>query len=193
MNVNQVRKGYANLSTLQRLALFDNAVGRDDDSEAAAIAAVSPRKDLSQTDFAETYFDISRIRLSGLVFRLGCVVRFAFLLHAALRPNNGDSKFESLESIFDEIKLVAYFYVRETDSWKTVNDEMGLRPDFDRSIGQLPISSDFMEELDSIMRATAFTESEAGAYLLQQHGTREIKTAERESAVYRAILGLRRV
>ena len=53
MNINSLRKNYDSLTMLQRLALADNALGRDDDGEALAIKNASPRIAYTQPDFCE--------------------------------------------------------------------------------------------------------------------------------------------
>lgn len=189
MNVNQLRKGYANLSKLQRLALFDQAIGRDDDSEAEAVVAASPRVNFSQADFGDLYNNISRLRLCNLLFRFGCLVRFGFLLQAALRAAKLETD-SAFDEFYYEIKLAGFLYVRDTDSWQALNDELGLQPDYEGAIAQVLISREFLGSLDSVLREIAFTEVEASAYLLERYGTAGVGTIEQAKAGYRAALGL---
>ena len=76
MTIKTLRKDYENLSMLQRLSLLDNAISRNDDSEAQAIMAASPRKSYSQPDYCDFFDQINHIRLCNLIFRLGYMMNF---------------------------------------------------------------------------------------------------------------------
>ncbi len=68
---------------------------------------------------------------------------------------------EREERLFEDVSLAAFLYVRATDSWKALNDELGLRPNFDEEIAEFILSLDLMEAKEKLMRKMAFSETEA--------------------------------
>jgi hypothetical protein len=190
MTIKTLRKGYENLSMLQRLSLLDNAISRDDESEAEAITAASPRKIFSQTDYCNLFADITRIRLCNLIIRLGHLMMFDQLTHYALDKIDKKSSFHEQERLANDLRLSAFLYVRATDSWKSVNDQLGLRTNFDEEIGELLFSTELLQSKEAAMRQLAFTEAEARAYLLKRTGSDNMKTIDDEIAGYREYLEL---
>lgn len=190
MNINSVRKNYANLTTLQRLALADNAIGRGDESEAMAIKNASPRVSYSQTEFCELYDEIIRFRLCNLITRLGYIMSFDMFLvmEAELDVLKNISKVRQKERLSNDLRLAAYLYIRATDSWKAVNSELGLRPNFDEEIGEYLITYDLLESRDALMRKCAFSEDEAKAYLRQSTGSDDLVTIAQETEAIREAL-----
>ena len=57
--------------------------------------------------------------------------------------------------------MAAYLYVRATDSWNAINDELGLRPNFDEEIGEHLLAVELLRYKDSLMRTYAFWEDDA--------------------------------
>lgn len=190
MNINSVRKNYANLTTLQRLALADNAIGRGDETEAMAIKNASPRVSYSQTEFCELYDEIIRFRLCNLITRLGYIMSFDMFLvmEAELDVLKNISKVRQKERLSNDLRLAAYLYIRATDSWKAVNSELGLRPNFDEEIGEYLITYDLLESRDALMRKCAFSEDEAKAYLRQSTGSDDLVTIAQETEAIREAL-----
>ncbi len=185
MNIKALRKDYQNLSVKQRLAILDNAIARGDDSEAQAIANASPRKTFTQTDYGELYEEINRIRFCNLIVRLGYIMTFDFGTHFELENLNNKSSLQRETAILNHLRLTAFLYVRATDAWKAVNEELGLRNDWDAEIGQFLFSIKLLQAKDAMMREFAFSEDEARAYLFKQTGKAEIKTLEDEIEGYR--------
>ncbi len=98
--------------------------------------------------------------------------------------------FEGDERISNDAKLAAYLYVRATDAWKAVNDEFGLRPDYNQEICALLYSVEMLNRKDELLREFAFTEREAKDYIEKQSGTRKIQTLADETKAIREVLGL---
>lgn len=190
MNINSVRKNYANLSMLQRLALADNALGRNDESEALAVKNASPRISLTQTDFCELFDEIIRIRICNLVVRLGYIMNFDFLQYCELEKSKKQSNLKPEKRVSDDLRLAAFLYVRATDAWKAVNDELGLRQNFDEEVGETMFAMDILRSKDTVMRSYAFSEGEAKAYMQKQTGHDNIRTIEQEIEGYREYLKL---
>lgn len=190
MNIKALRKDYQNLTMFQRLALLDNAISRNDDSEAEAIVAASPRKTFSQTDYCELFEQIAKIRLFNLIFRLGYIMSFDFLLIGQLDRLINKSSLKAVKRIDDDLRLGAFLYVRATDSWDAVNKELGLRPNFDEEIGEHLFAIDLMRSKDQTMRAIAFSEDEAKAFVRKRTGIDEFRTMEKEIEAYREFLEL---
>jgi len=181
MNIKSIRKSYENLTMLERLSLADNAVFRNDESEINAIVAASPRKTFSQPDYLDLFENINRFRFCNLITRLSYVMQFDFFLRCGL----ADKK-----RISDDARLTAFLYVRATDSWKAVCDEFGLRPDYNQEICSLLFSVEMLNRKDDFLRAFAFTESEAKAYIKKQSGDDKIKTLADEINATREALEL---
>jgi hypothetical protein len=192
MNINAVRKRYENLTLLQRLSLADNAIGRNDEGEALAINAASPRVAFTQPDFMELYNDILHIRLCNLITRLGYIINFDFILECDLDRLINKSKAKNERRVMDDLRLAAFLYVRATDSGNSVNDELGLRTNFDEEIGELLLAYDLFRSKDALMRQVAFSEDEARRYIHRRTGEAEIRTIEQEIDGYREILGLKK-
>ncbi len=180
MNLKSIRKDYEHLNTLERLSLLDNAISREDESEVKAIVAASPRKTYSQPDYLEMFEKITQMRFCNLIIRLGYAMNFDFLLRLD----------EDGQSISNQAKLAAYLYVRATDSWKAVSDELCLRPDYDKEIGEIFFAIYLLVVKDRLLREFAFTESEVKDYLEKQHGISEMKTLADEIDAMREALGL---
>lgn len=190
MTIKALRSGYGSLSLFQRLALADNAVGRDDESEALAINAASPRVHFSRTDFADLFEKINSIRLCNLIVRLGYLMNFDFLLLRELEALESKSRPENKERIANDLRLAAFLYVRATDAWKAVNDELGLRKTFDLEIGETLFAIDLLQSKEALMRNYAFTEDEARKYVLRGTGRKDFKTIADEIEEYRTYLEL---
>ncbi len=127
MNIKSIRRNYENLTMLERFSLLDNAVSRGDESEIKAIVAASPKESFRQVDYYDLMQEIKTFRLCNLIFRLGYILNFDFFL---------ECDFEEKEEISNDTKLAAYLYVHATDSWKAVNDELGLRPNFEEELAE---------------------------------------------------------
>ena len=190
MTIKTLRKGYENLSMLQRLSLLDNAISRDDESEAAAITAASPRKIFSQTDYCNLFDEITRIRLCNLIVRLGHLMVFDQLTHYTLDKIDKKSSVHEQERLTNNLRLSAFLYVRATDSWNAVNDELGLRKTFDQEIGEVLFCSHLLQSKDAVMRKIAFSEDEVRTYLLKRTGSGGMKTIDDEINDYREYLEL---
>ncbi len=192
MNTKGLRRNYENLTLLQRLALADHALGRDDESEALAIKNASPQISYTQTDFCELLTEINQIRLCNIVIRLGYVMCFDIVLEQHLEKliDKSDSKHESPTE--NQLKLWAYLYVRATDSWAVINSELGLRTNFVEQIGEYLLAVDLLEAKDAALRSIAFTEEEAKEYIRMRTGEDQLRTIENEAAEYRQYLKLDR-
>jgi len=195
MNINTLRKNYQNLTMLQRLALADNALGRNDDNEALAIKNASPKDAFTQPDFYELLNEIVNIRICNIIVRLGYIMHFDLLLQIEL-----DSELEKLKNKSslkararrsNQIRLAGYLYVRATDAWNAINEELGLRPNFDEVLGEHLFSIELLRTKDVMMREYAFSEAEAIAYTFKNKGKDDFRTIEREIEAYREILDLR--
>lgn len=181
MNIKNLRRNYDNLTRLERLSLADNAEARNDENEVRAIVAASPREHFSQTDFYDLKREITTFRLCNLIARLGYIMLFDLFLQL----EDADS-----ERTFDDAKLAAFCYVRATDSWKTVNDELGLRPNFDAEISEHLFAIEVLNQKNGILREIAFNEAEAREFLKAKTGKDKIKTIDEEIKDIREALGL---
>lgn len=195
MNINSVRKNYSQLTMLERLALADHALGRNDDAEALAIKKASPRLSYTQTDFCELLGEIVRIRVCNLVARLGYIMTFDYFLHseteAEFEKLINKSKSRRYREVIGEMRLVGYLYVRATDSWNAINEELGLRPNFDEEMAVYLPAIDLLQSKDVVMRDYAFSEKEAMAYVRKKTGTEEFVTIAQEIESYREMLKLK--
>jgi hypothetical protein len=180
MNLKSIQRNYEHLTARERLSLFDTAISRADESEVKAIVAASPRKTYSEPDYLALFEKITKMRFCNLIIRLGYAMNFDFLLRLD----------EDGESISDNAKLAAYLYVRTTDSWKAVSDELCLRPDYDKEIGEIFFAIYLLIVKDRLLREFAFTENEAKDYLEKQYGISEMKTVADEINALREALGL---
>ena len=190
MNINSLRKNYDRLTMLQRLVLADNALGRNDDNEALAIKNASPRISYTQTDFAELLNDIVNIRLCNLILRFGYILSYEMFLRPDLEILKNKSVGKPIKDRSGAIRLSAYLYVRATDSWQIVNDELGLRSNFDEEFAKHLFPIELLMLKDEAMRDVAFSEEEARAYLMSKCGTEDLQTIEDEVTAYRKMLGL---
>ena len=193
MNTSKLRKNYGNLTMLQRLALADNALGRDDDSEALAIKDASPKVTYTRPDFFDLYDEILRIRICNLVTRLGHIITFDYWLQM-----EGDAYCEKSSSrpkkrLNGNLRLAGYLYVRATDSWNAVNAELGLRPNFDKELGKHLFEFSLLIRKDSLIREVAFSEVEAMAFVRKATGETEFRTIADEIDGYRKMLELDRL
>jgi len=180
MTIKTLRKGYENLTMLQRLALADNAMARDDDSEARAIKAASPRVGYTHPDFWETFEKITNIRMCNLIVRLGYMMSFDFFSIRELEELNDKSVSASGKRLDNDLRMAAFLYVRTTDCWNALNDELSLQPNFDATLGTLLLSIDLFKAKDAVMRAYAFSEDEARKHIFEQTGNNSCKTAKEE-------------
>lgn len=190
MNINSLRKNYDNLTMLQRLALADNAIGRDDVSEAMAIKNASPKISYTQPDFAELLNDILLMRLCNLISRLGYILSYELFLQADLDILKNKSISRTRNDRSGAIRLAAFLYVRAADSWQIVNDELGLRSNFEEEFTKHLFPIELLNSKEEGMRSVAFTEKEARAYLQEGYGTDNLRTIEEEVKSYREALGL---
>ncbi len=165
---------------LERLSLADHAVARNDESEIRAIIAASPRVCYSQPDYLVLFENINSFRFCNLITRLSYIMQFSLFCLVD----------EDREGLPDCALLAAYLYVRATDSWRIVCDELGLRPNFNEQISNSLFSVTMLEVKDKLLREVAFTESEAKDYLRKQCGSINIQTLEDETKEIREVLGL---
>ncbi len=181
MNIKSIRRNYESLTRLERLSLADNAISRDDENEIRAIVAASPRQTFSQVDYLNLLDDITKFRLCNLICRLGYIMLFDFFLQ---------SEFADDERISDDARLAAFCYVRATDSWKAVNDELGLRPNFDEEISEHLFAVVLLNRKDSLLREFAFTEDEARKFIKTKVKIEKIQTLDDEMKAIREALDL---
>ncbi|HMQ04881.1 MAG TPA: hypothetical protein PKD26_13255 [Pyrinomonadaceae bacterium] len=189
MNINRLRRNYDNLTLLQRLALADNALGRDDENEALAIKDASPRISFTQPDFCPLYDEILRVRVFNLIERLNYIMNFDYLMIRQLEKLIDKSSLK-MKRIDDDLKLAAFLYVRATDSWRAVNEELGLRPNFDYEVFGHLFAIDVIKSKDDSLRKVAFSEDEAKAFVKKETGSDEFRTLEAEIEAYRKALDL---
>jgi hypothetical protein len=191
MNTNRLRKGYENLSMLQRLALADNALARDDDSESRAIKAASPKVGYFSTDFWETLEKIQHIRLANLIIRLGYMLQFDFFMTCELEKLIDKSVSTSDKRLNNDLRMAAFLYVRATDTLKTLNEELSLRPSFDEELCSLLLSIELFTANDSVMRAYAFSEAEAQRHIFEQTGDASCRTIADEVSALKEYLEIK--
>ncbi len=191
MNIKSLRKSYENLTMLERLSLADNALARDDESELRAIVAASPREGFKQPDYFNLMEEITRFRLINLIVRFSYIMQFDFFCELSEREFYSDKPNEERdERILLDMKMSAYLYVRATDSWKILNDELGLRPNFDEEMSEVLFSLEMMKRKEMLMRKIAFTEDEAKEHLKAQIGSDKMQTLEDEIEAIRKALNL---
>ncbi len=181
MNIKTLRKNYESLTKLERLSLADNADARDDENEITAINAASPKESFRQVDYYDLMREIKTFRLCNLIVRLGYIIHFDFFLRC---------DFEDEERISNDAKLAAYLYVRATDSWKAINDELGLRPNYDEELAEHLFAIEILKMKEILLREIAFTEDEARAFIKAKAGIEEMQTIEDEKKAIREALGL---
>ncbi|MGI8757430.1 MAG: hypothetical protein ACR2MB_16550 [Acidimicrobiales bacterium] len=191
MNIKSLRKSYENLTMLERLSLADNALARDDESELRAIVAASPRKSFSQVDYFDLMQEITKFRLCNLIVRLSYIMQFDYFWErSTLAVNSDKPNLKREERLLVDLKMSAYLYVRATDSWKILNDELGLRPNFDEEISEFLFSLEMMKDKEMLMREIAFTEDEAKEHLKAKTGSDKMQTIADEIEAIRKALEL---
>jgi hypothetical protein len=165
MNIKNIRRNYDGLTMLERLSLADNAISRGDESEITAIIEASPKESFRQVDYYDLLKEITTFRLCNLIVRLGYIMTFDyFCLQAELDILNNKSSSDD-ERVRNGAKMAAYLYCRATDSWTAVNDELGLRPNFDEQMSKFLFALEMMKSKEEIIRKLAFTEDEVKKYL----------------------------
>ena len=191
MNINKLRKNYDGLTMLERLALADNAEARDDEAEIRAINAASPKESLRQVDFYDLMREITTLRLCNLIVRLSYIIQFDFFsMQAEFELLKNKPNLEKEERLYNNARIVAFLYLRARDSLQTVNDELGLRPNFDEEMSEFLFSIETMTEKEDLMRTMAFTEDEAREYLKKKSDKIKIFTVEDEIKSIKEVLGL---
>ena len=113
---------------------------------------------------------------------------FDVLLQGQLEKLINKSNLRAKRKVSQELRLAAYLYVRATDSWNAVNDELGLRSNFDEEIGEFLFAVDLLRGKDEMMRKYAFTEQEAKEYVFKHTEIDEFRTMEQEIEEYRNYL-----
>jgi hypothetical protein len=181
MNIKNIRRNYDGLTMLERLSLADNAISRGDESEITAIIAASPKESFRQVDYFDLMREIKTFRLCNLIVRLGYIMHFDFFLRC---------DFEEKEGISNDAKLAAYLYVRATDSWKDLNDELALRPNFEEELAEHLFAIEMLKMKEILLREIAFTEDEARAFIKDKAGIEKMQTIEDEKKAIREALGL---
>ncbi len=181
MNIKNVRKKYENLTMLERLSLLDNAISRGDESEAKAVVSASPRKTFSQPDYLDLFENINKFRFFNLIVRFGYVMQFDYFLQCELTDE---------ERRTSDARLAAYLYVRATDAWKEVCNELVLRLDFEKEIAEHLFSLEMLNRKDTLLREFAFTEDEVKKFIKTKTGIEKIQTLADEKNAIREALGL---
>lgn len=181
MNIKNLRRNYETLTKLERLSLADKAEARDDENEINAIIAASPKHTYRQADFYELKQNITLLRLCNLITRFGYVMLFDLFLDFECRDE---------ERISNDARLAAFLYVRATDAWQTVNDEIGLQSDFEASISEHLFAFEIFKLKADLMREAAFNEQEARDFIKAKTGSDKIKTLDDEIKSIREALGL---
>lgn len=191
MNIKNLRRNYDGLTMLERLALADNAEARDDESEIRAINAASPKEHFRQVDFYGLMKEINIFRLCNLIVRLGYVMQFDFFYQRAeLEILKNKSSLSNYKKHLDNAGMAAFLYFRAKHSWRIVNDELGLRPNFDEEISECLFSITLMELKEEVMRDLALTEDEATERIRNKYGEAKAKSLEEEANDIREALGL---
>lgn len=189
MNIKNLRKNYGNLTKLERLSLADNAIANDDESEIDAIISASPRENFSQVDYYDYLKDITHYRLCNLIVRLNYVMLFDYFYQCGLEKLKNKSV-SNAERYFDDARMSAFLYCRAKDSWQEVNDELGLRPNFDKEISEFLFAYDLLIEKEIVMREMAFSLDEAKEMMKRKTGNNYVKTIEEEKQDIRKALEL---
>jgi hypothetical protein len=191
MNIKSLRKDYKNLTLLERLSVADNAAAREDKNEQRAINAASPKEHFRQVDFYDLLREITTFRLCNLIARLSYIMQFDyFTMRAELEILKEKPNLKLLERLAIDQKMTAFLFIRATDSWRTVNNELGLRPNFDEEISQFLFSIEMMKGKEEMMRALAFSETEAVEHLKKRYGDGTIQTLADEIKAIKEALGL---
>lgn len=191
MNIKALRRNYDELTMMERLSLADNAVARDDENEFRAIVAASPRKHFSQVDYFDLLEQIKILRLCNLIARLSYVMQFDYFSYEyELEVLINKSSSKRCERLLIDMQMTAYLFVRATDSWKILNAELGLRPNFDEEILEFLFSFEMVKQKEEIMRDLAFSEDEMKKHIKSYTGNDKIQTLEDEIEAIRKALEL---
>ena len=179
-----------NLTMLERLSLIDNAISRDDENEIKAIVVASPRKSFSQCDFVDLKGEITSMRLVNLIVRLGYVMQFDFftglLVEAEIIKDSKRS-----DKLLKDIRMCAFLSVRAIDSWNQVNDELGLRTDFEEKLSTHLFAIEMLKNKEDYMRKIAFTEDETQTLLIERgRSDSKIQNIEDEVKAIKKALGI---
>jgi hypothetical protein len=191
MNIKNLRNNYDGLTMLERLALADNAEARDDESELRAINAASPKEHFRQVDFYDLMKQITTFRLCHLITRLSYIMNFDFFcMLAELEMLKDKPNFSKCDKYLEDAGMSAFLYCRATDSWQIVNDELGLRPNWDEEISEFLFSYKIMKQKEVVMRKMAFNEEEATERIRKHFGDGRVKSLEAEAESIREALGI---
>lgn len=153
-----IKNNYGLLTMLERFALFQQAVYRQDETEIRRIKAESPQRSLSAPDFCELPEKVFRLDTVNLLSRLNHCFLFDYFIDAAVKTKD---KKES-ETFNQAASLSAYLYTIETDAWRIVCDELGLNPTYFRELtATMCFPARTMEIKDKFIRDCAFSENEA--------------------------------
>ncbi len=88
------------------------------------------------------------------------------------------------------MKMTAFLYVRATDSWKILNDELGLQPNYDEEMSEFLFSFELMEAKEKTMREIAYNEDETREQMKKNTGDDKIRTLKDEIKEIRKALEL---
>lgn len=185
MNLKSIRKNYDALSMRERFALYWKAAMRQDESEAGAVVAASPKLDLRVVDIAPFAEDVLTLHLLNLIERMNYAAMFEVFLGLS-----DDEDEERFERISDSLFLAGYLYTVETDAWNLIGDEFGFDvEDFRRRSAVDYPAVEFMNVKDEMMRKLAFTEEGIKKVAERNRmNVSELKTLETQKAKYREIL-----
>jgi hypothetical protein len=125
--------------------------------------------------------EIKIFRLASMIVRLGYIMKFDFFQQFDFQKSDGVSNMA---------KLAAYLYVRATDSWKDLNDELGLRPNYDEELGEHLLAIEILRRKEIFLREVAFTEDEVRTFIKSKDGIEQMQTIEDEKKAIREVLGL---
>ena len=118
-------------------------------------------------------------------------MNFDLLLQLELEKLKNKSVLKARLNSSNEMKLAGYLYVRATDSWNAITEELGLRTNYEEELGEHLFALDLLRAKDAMMRELAFTEADARAYTLKRTGMDDFRTIEQEIEGYREILDLK--
>ena len=191
MNIKSLRRNYNSLTMLERLALADNADSRDDDTEIRAINAASPKEYFSQVDYYDLMKEINTFRLCNLICRFSYIMQFDFFyLRAELALDKQNPSYKDYEKHLEDAKMSAFLYFRSKESWQMVNDELGLRPNWDEEMSELLFSITLMKAKEKIMEELILTIEEVNKKIMRYCGEGRARTVEEEANAIREAFGL---
>lgn len=188
MNIKTLRRNYDALSLRERYGLLEQAIDRQDDSEATAIVAASPKIAFQLVDFYHLKQAADALQIANLLERLKYQEMFdLFFEH---REQIAETNPEKSEKMLDNILLCGYLYSIETDAWKAAGDEFGFDVQGFRQIMADDLMTFGLLELkDEMMRELAFTEDGVRKVLERKKmDSAEMKTLENQTAKYKKIL-----